>query len=261
MLLVACTKEWSCTDALNADLRGIVLGFPYDQLLNQDCPYLVTQRGQGYGEDDKRGILLPYNENSGTGNVLIVGPPGSAKTTLAIQFAVACARRRENRSISAYVSLETTPAELRSKARPFQWEQYLHEVRTLDTMDENATDEQLGEALLHVLTQAWQDGQAACPITDMNETKEQCSNHAEQYRCLRDAFRRRGCAALKELKPRVLLTGLSPRPSGETQEGHSLFWVRYRQLENSFAEHPICATASQATETLPSLLVRCCPWL
>jgi len=235
---------------LNESLRGLVLGFPHDQLLNQGCPYFVTKRDEpeDSGETgsefmNKRGIVLPTDDDPGTGNIAIIGPPGSAKSTLAIQFAVSCARRAENRAISAYVALETTPAEIQSKARPFQWERHFQEVRQLHPMGELASDEQLRDALLHVLTLPWSpgslstDSRTKCPVATRkgSPVSKACQDHKKAYEKLRLALGEKGSSALSVLEPRVLLTGLSPRSLGKAEEAESVFWTRYRQLERLLA--------------------------
>jgi KaiC/GvpD/RAD55 family RecA-like ATPase len=227
---------------LDEELHGIVLGYPLDQLLNQECPNLVTQwlpDKNDDGEKNKRGILFPFGGDPGTGNIVIIGPAGSAKTTLALQIATACAQRPENRAISAYVSLEATSAEIRSKARPFLWDRHLHEVHTLDAVEDLATDEELGKALLHVLSQPREGGISKCRIATPAESTAKCETHGKRFGRLWDVFQDRGSVALAGtdfenspvLEPMVLLTGLSPRSPRERRESDSAFWLRYRQLE------------------------------
>jgi DNA polymerase III delta prime subunit len=211
---------------------GIILGFPFDQLLNQECPLLTWQ--QDSGQDDQKirqrnsGILMPHkdssqNESPGTGNIIICGPPGSGKSTLALQFAVASAMRKENRSISAYISLENSPAEVKAKAQPFGWDNHLHELKHLHSSDMLHSQEEMTNHFLHILTQP-QDSEEAkkCRIFKDDEDvcngqdKEVCNVHNKIYQEFLNAFKNAeesedNTNILEKLKNRILISSLSPQ--------------------------------------------------
>src|SRR5664279_2233635 len=91
--------------------RGIHLGYPLDQLMHRECRVLVPER---HLESDM-GILFTRADDPGSGNIVIMGPPGSGKSTLGLHITHACAARHENQCYSAYFSLECTPEETRKK--------------------------------------------------------------------------------------------------------------------------------------------------
>ncbi len=210
----------------SAKLYGIFLGYPFDQLLSQRCPYLVKSRKQipnrrpisaadkaeGIGQP---GIVLPDEDEheTGSGNIVITGPPGSAKSTLAIQFAVACTHKHNNQAFPAYVSLENSPEEILEKAREFGWGDVCRVVHSMQTEREELTD-----ALHRVLTQpACED----CPIqSGKNDKYEYCQTHAGNLE-----------TPLGQLEGRVLLASLSPRPLAGREISENVFWERYQQLE------------------------------
>ena len=218
--------SWDCPPGkdrgkIRNDVRGLFLGFPLDQLLNEACPYLVPTREQSFPE--RQGILLPTKDNPGTGNIVICGPPGSGKSTLALQFAVACASREENRSISAYISLESNPCEVKSKAEPFGWGDYLREIRHLHQLNEMSTPSDLADTLSRVLTQDTKK----CLFHRGHVSDDDCDAHG------RRSGGDRG--SVLALEPWVLLVSLSPRPLTKSEVEEDIFWTRYAQLEKLLA--------------------------
>ncbi len=211
---------------------GLVLGFPFDQLLNQSCrlwPILDEMKQR------MRGIQLPARAEGkfwddvepGTGNIVICGIPGSGKTTLALQMAHACTRD-ENRAIAAYIALENRPSEVLLKAREFGWGRKFTPLRHMHCAKNFVSDESLSDLLLAVLTQP-QGPDQACPVkngNDVDETSEPCDAHARRRK---DASMDAGI-----LRPRVLVSSLSPRPLEESRDT-DVFWNRYRQLERLLA--------------------------
>ena len=231
------------SDESSRELDGIFLGFPFDQLLNRQCPYLVTRRTQGLtaraceGGDPhdpsegsigpgKPGIVLPRGPHPGTGNIVICGPPGSGKSTLALQFAVACASRPENNAISAYVGLESSIDEILAKARPFGWDGYLQDLRHLHAVDESSDADRMGDILLHILRQpcgnekAFCEGEGECRFRTGSARSGACEMHLKAT----------GPPTVP-VNGRVLLTSLSPRPIAATEANQGLFQKRRHQLE------------------------------
>lgn len=208
---------------LQRNITGIYLGFPFDQLLSKSCPYLVTQREQGENFENKQGILLPRDDDPGSGNIIISGPPGSGKSTLALQFAVACAKRPENRAVSAYVALENSPAEIHAKARLFEWDKFVRDLKHPPCLSSPTTSRDLSDALLSVLTQP-----KSCPMESRISSGGGAAARCQDHIKLRNNIRKN--QLLEGIVPKVLIATLSPRPVSLTAES-DFFWRRYRQLE------------------------------
>jgi KaiC/GvpD/RAD55 family RecA-like ATPase len=174
---------------------GIILGFPFDHLMDRDCPLeSLWPNSPGYGKNGSKkavpGIKMPDGpDNRGTGNIVICGEPGTGKSTLALQFAVKCAMHRWNNSISAYIPLESTVQDVQAKADSFGWRKHLRPLQTIWPCDDTTR------------------------ITDLKESLE---------KCLRTPLKEKtGCVIVPSLSPR------HTRPAGAAD----LFWHRYQQLE------------------------------
>ena len=69
----------------------IYLGYPLDILLNRDCKFsdykniIGTCKKPIKNKGEMGGIVLPNDNDPGTGNIIIRGKPGTAKSTLALQ--------------------------------------------------------------------------------------------------------------------------------------------------------------------------------
>ena len=123
-------------------LGRIVLDYPLDVLLDRSCRLDDYERGADYryprlpatvgprwfsanlasnlracADDTTRNLgalRFPSKATTGTGNILIVGRPGTGKSTLSLQCAVACTYSPNN-YCSLYISLEESPEQVRQK--------------------------------------------------------------------------------------------------------------------------------------------------
>ena len=176
---------------------GIILGFPFDHLMDRDCPLeSLWPKSPGYEKRGyKKGVpgIKVYSESNSpsTGNIVICGEPGTGKSTLALQFAVKCAMYRGNNSIAAYIPLESTVEDVQAKARSFGWDKYLYPLQTTKPCDDTASLDTVRKSLEECLQK---------PL-------KVCKNT--------------GCVILPSLSPRHV------RPAGAAD----LFWHRYQQLE------------------------------
>ena len=195
--------------------HGIVLGYPFDQLLQQECPLLWWKHSSG--KMAWPGLRVPGDGQAGTGNIVICGPPGSGKSTLALQFAVQSARRPENSAVSAYISLESTPAEIRQKAKPFGWDEHLLEACHLHDLTENASPDLLARALLDLLTQPKNCAMRQLELQRVAPSPKVRSGPGHKHS--------------KHVRPKVLISSVTPRPVGESATDEPLFWKRYKQIK------------------------------
>jgi|GEM_PF-2205138 len=112
----------------------IVLGYPLDLLLDRECKFEnyykhINEKFSSFATEIKRNrdcgqigsIRLPEKNNPGSGNIIIRGKPGTAKSTLALQIAVSAAQEG-NDSISFYITLEESPENVRNKSELFGWD-------------------------------------------------------------------------------------------------------------------------------------------
>lgn len=185
----------------------IYLGFPFDQLMNQKCAFPGADKT---GSEVLGGITIPSQMADGTsstytGNIVIRGRPGTGKSTLALQFAIACA---ESGYLAAYYSLELDPERVMQKAEELGWKGKVREIRHMHYLPDKPSAEELGENLMRILTQP-----DDCPAARGKHCK--CKEHN------------------KISESRVLLPSVSPRNlRTEDDAQDTLFWERFRQLEN-----------------------------
>jgi KaiC/GvpD/RAD55 family RecA-like ATPase len=147
-----------------------------------------------------------------TGNIVICGEPGTAKSTLAFQFAAACVRY--NASVPAYISLETPLEAVRGKAKTFGWDRHLREIRHIHEVDDYSSADRLATLLKKVLSQPDNCPVGSNPLMGAREVRKVCETCGDP-----------------PFYPCILMPSLSPRPIGSSLSGESLFATRYHQLE------------------------------
>ena len=186
------------------DKRRIQLGYPLDQLLDPihcKLPPEMDPGGICFSDQDATGH--PGSLVS-TGNIVLRGRPGTGKSTLALQIAVACA---ESGHLAVYLPLETSVEKVAAKAQQLGWGKWLRQVRHLHTVEEPSSREKLAQLLGRILTQP-----PSCPAQKGGRND------------VRSAPGSMNC---------VLVPALSPRSiSPEDMPTDSLFWERYRQVNN-----------------------------
>jgi KaiC/GvpD/RAD55 family RecA-like ATPase len=169
----------------------------------------------------------------GTGNILIKGRPGTGKSTLALQMAVACTWRPNHYS-SIFFSLEESCGNVLKKAKNMGWEEKIKQVLYLDNIDDTSSPERIGLALKDLLTQP------DCCIMKNN------SDHSE------------GHTHLEYIEPCVLLPMLSPRSISPNERGQdTLFWERYKQLEKLLIGAKWLRTHGFKSESIPDIRMAC----
>ncbi len=148
-----------------------------------------------------------------TGNIVICGKPGTAKSTLALQFAVSCVRL-DNKSVPAYIPLETPSDTVKRKAAAFGWGEHLYEIEHIHEVDDFSSADHLAQLLKRILSRP-----SNCPIVSEHDA---CPGDMSSI-C-------RGCGK-PPFQPRILMPSLSPRPR-EAQCSHEEFFAtRFKQLE------------------------------
>lgn len=202
--------------------RYIYLGSFLDQVLNRDCR--LSSAGRLHVPGDPGGLRVPLDRwraagedpygirgpaNPGIGNVVIMGGPGTGKTTLALHMAQACCRRPDNRRyLAAYISLEEEHYRLRDKARPYGWSALLQRMDSRQNVTRPPGAQQMGAWLRDAIDRAREKV--------AKEMAMRGPTHAES-------------SWFAHPRP-VLVPRLSPRSLSADGE-KSLFWTRYRQLE------------------------------
>jgi KaiC/GvpD/RAD55 family RecA-like ATPase len=202
--------------------RKIFLGYPLDLLLNRKCKlrdyykisdsyifhnlYKLEKKNKLNGIEELGGIYLPKinkngdktnnNEKLNTGNIVIMGSPGTGKSTLAMQISAACTDEN-NCYTSVYFALEEEPNSIKLKAEKLGWEGIFKPVDYLQEPLDKKSSEKLAEDLKEILKKA----------SDSEND---------------------------EISPKVLIPSLSPRcmTSEESTVSEGLFWERYDQIEN-----------------------------
>jgi KaiC/GvpD/RAD55 family RecA-like ATPase len=193
-------------------IEYLYLGSFLDQLLNDECRLSdagSTEPGRPGGiriprEDEETGEL----KDPGSGNIVIMGGPGTGKTTLALHMANACCARPDNRRfLAAYFSLEEPFYRLKTKAEAFGWHPVVQRMRSVEATRHPPTNDQLGNWLFEAVKRAQQRVDDDWGASDLG-------------------------APLGGFMPQPLLVpSLSPANMESDQSGSSVFWERFRQLE------------------------------
>ncbi len=202
----------------------IFLDYPLDILLNRDCrlrdydqnirkflwdnrlyPNLIREKFQ----DPLGSLEIPSGKNPGSGNILIQGRPGTGKSILALQMAVA-ATIFPNHYISIFFSLEEHPEAVLRRCMKLGWGNNVCSTKFLDQLDDSSPPSEIGRSLERLLTQP-----PKCPFL-------QPSGEGSHRRHLEPV----------DINRKVLFPILSPRSiSNPVSPQNGLFFERLRQIE------------------------------
>jgi hypothetical protein len=203
--------------------KRLTLGYPLDLLLNRICRYEKYERyinneflNLKTSPDLPGSIVLPNTENPGTGNIIIRGKPGTAKSTLALQFAVAAAQIGNN-CISFYITLEEKPENLYFKSKLFGWDLNCSVFNQLCGIEDSASVDDYTEYLKRAMTQNPNN----CRFQNFKKNDhDACKKHDSN----------------RIINPNVYISTFSPRNLFKSDSNESnLFWDRYIQLERLLA--------------------------
>jgi KaiC/GvpD/RAD55 family RecA-like ATPase len=207
------------------------LGVPFDLLFDRDENELkkneaaivkitgVPDAIANYGL--KGGLRLPGERSSGTGNIVIRGRPGTAKSILGMQMMYQCCKMNPaNLESSGYyswfIALEDTPEHVLEKAGSFGWDDLFFPIRLLNDMEELSNPDDYAEALRRVLTIGKRTDCSIQQCTLNPKGNKNCERHPHEEMPER----------------RVYLSCLSPRHLMHVENAEfDIFEERYQQLE------------------------------
>lgn len=233
--------------------KRIILGYPLDLLLDRTCKYstyeevicskslrpdveeLKAKKEKNEAEEKKLkdiifkenlgGITLPFEGDPGTGNIIIRGKPGTAKSTLALQIACTAAQKGNNIS-SFYITIEESPKNIIKKCEHFGWAKFIEELDQVKN---------LGFGKKSVIESNYSH------INDYSLEKNTLSSN-NIIRLFNN-----GKDANSIIIPKVLVSTFTPRNIFSKDENSvNLFETRYKQLENilisaSYYNREVCA--------------------
>ena len=150
------------------ETKRIILGYPLDLLFDRNCKlhdYIdalkshddLIKMPDNLNSTNKKGeiggIILPTDENPGTGNIVIRGKPGTAKSTFALQMAIAGTVDKEvqNNCMSIYLSLEESPENVITKSSAFGWDKKCRIVNNLKDLSELSSLKDYADELASIL--------------------------------------------------------------------------------------------------------------
>lgn len=205
---------------------GIKIEPVFDYMLNSKPSYSY-----------EGGIILPTEDNAGTGNIVIKGRPGTGKSTLAMQIAVATTEKRcdGNMFYSVYFTFEEKISHMMSKAELFGWGDQIKELIHMQDLEMNPQPDKLAKSLKKILTQ----DEAVCKHCmksnlNENDKHKKGRNELEGYY---HECKSENCGDIQKcenIESKVLLPILSPRSIHKKtdSEQENLFWKRYSQIES-----------------------------
>jgi KaiC/GvpD/RAD55 family RecA-like ATPase len=218
---------------MNCDKR-IILGYPLDLIFDRTCRYsdyedLINNYSLGNGlklKDVNReienpesikqpkgnfgGIILPKSDSPGTGNIIIRGKPGTAKSTFALQLACTAVQDGNDTS-SFYITLEESAENVIKKCKQFGWE---NSIKPLDQMGAGFQIDQ-------------------CQIENVR-TLEEIFVKKSDISLEEPAVNGKNSGSSKRIfTPQVIVSTLRPRDIFKIDDNEDLlFHSRYDQLEN-----------------------------
>jgi len=216
----------------------IVLDYPMDVLLDRRCELQDYENGiiehlrKGESLSSFRpeltgsigGLTFPNPGNAGSGNILLIGKPGTGKSTLALQWAVACTNEPNTYS-SLFISLEETSAQVRQKAKDLGWDGRLRELRFCRIGEEFARGlplEKQAQVLEHALRRPPE------PIDCPMETWREKDKEKDRKELTCDKHRKELPA---EDRRALFLATLTPKARG-CSDPQRTFDERYHQVED-----------------------------
>jgi KaiC/GvpD/RAD55 family RecA-like ATPase len=229
----------------------VFLDYPLDILLNRDCRLMDYDRNvrnllYTFASHQKPpkpefqgsigGLVLPEKNNPGTGNILIQGRPGTGKSILALQIAIA-STIFPNNFFSLFFSLEEHAEAVLQRCNKLGWEDKVRHVKFLNPLNDSYSPEEMGRSLEQLITQP-----EDCPT--INPVKASSHEHIRH----------------QNISSGVLLPALSPRSvaiQGSSQR--NLFFERLRQIEKilSGAKWLRTQNADHPQESLPDIRLVC----